>query len=101
MSVDYSKFSQYYETPIYSNSFLDLYEPRQFPRLEGDVAVTLTEAFKHKPHLLAYELYGDSRLWWVFAARNPNLLKDPIFDFLPGRTIYIPRKDELVKALGL
>jgi len=99
--ADYSKFSPYYSTPVYSNSFLDLYEPREIPRLQDDVVFTITEVYKFKPHLLAYDLYGDSRLWWVFATRNPNLIKDPIFDFLPGRSIYIPKKQELTSALGI
>ena len=34
---------------------------------------------------LAYKFYNDSRLWWVFAARNPNLLgPDPYFNFTSG-----------------
>jgi prophage DNA circulation protein len=51
--------------------------------------------------LLAYDLYGDSALWWVFAMRNPNTIQDPVFDFLPGTTIFIPKKETIVAALGL
>jgi hypothetical protein len=40
-------------------------------------------------------------LWWVFAVRNPNVIKDPIFDFFPGQTIYIPNKNTLTTYLGL
>ena len=101
MAIDYSNYSQYKDTPVYAGNFLDLYEPRAFARLESDVAFTITEAYKYKPHLLAFDLYGDSRLWWVFSVRNPNLLKDPVFDFVPGRIIYVPKKDELVTALGV
>jgi hypothetical protein len=37
----------------------------------------------------------------VFAMRNPNIIKDPIFDFKAGRTIFIPKSDNLMTALGI
>jgi hypothetical protein len=51
--------------------------------------------------LLAYDLYTNSGLWWVFKARNPNVLDDPIFDFKAGTKIYIPKKTTLVSNLGI
>jgi hypothetical protein len=52
--------------------------------------------------LLAYHLYNDSRLWWVFAARNPNRLGfDPYFDFVAGIQIYIPKLETLRQYLGI
>ena len=53
------------------------------------------------PDLLAFDLYGDSSLWWVFAIRNPNAIQDPIYDFQPGVIIYVPQKQNLTTALGL
>jgi hypothetical protein len=40
-------------------------------------------------------------LWWVFAQRNPNRLKDPYFDFVAGVGIYLPKADFLKQLLGL
>ena len=54
-----------------------------------------------RPDLLAYDLYGEVNLWWVFAQRNMDTLQDPIFDFVPGVQIYIPKKTELFTVLGL
>jgi hypothetical protein len=51
--------------------------------------------------MLAYDLYGDSGLWWVFAVRNPNVIKDPVFGFIAGLAIYIPQKTTLVSDLGI
>jgi len=51
--------------------------------------------------MLAFDLYGDSGLWWVFAARNPNTIEDPLLDFRAGTTIYIPNKATLTSDLGL
>jgi len=42
--------------------------------------------------LLAYDLYGNSKLWWVFAQFNQDKLKDPVVDFLPGLEIQVPTK---------
>jgi hypothetical protein len=51
--------------------------------------------------MLASDLYGDSALWWVFAMRNPNVLKDPLFDFRAGVQIFIPKKATLQQDLGV
>jgi hypothetical protein len=41
-------------------------------------------------------------LWWVFAARNPNLLgPDPYFNFVSGAKIYVPTMDTLKRALSI
>jgi hypothetical protein len=37
----------------------------------------------------------------VFAQRNMDRIKDPIFDFVPGVEIYLPRRDTLLASLGL
>jgi hypothetical protein len=50
---------------------------------------------------MAYDLYGNAGLWWVFAARNPNTLFDPIWSFTAGTEIYLPQKRALLTALGV
>ena len=39
--------------------------------------------------------HANSRLWWVFALRNPDELKDPIRDFKSGLTIFVPSKESV------
>jgi len=51
--------------------------------------------------MLAYDLYANPKLWWVFASRNPNTLKDPFFDFTTGTGIYLPENSTLIQSLGL
>jgi hypothetical protein len=51
--------------------------------------------------LLAFDLYGTPRLWWVFAQRNPDAIEDPIYDFAPGRTIQLPKLSNLKNDLGI
>lgn len=99
MSVQYSKISPYALTSINGN-FLDVMENRSIPKLPDDVQFKINATYKYRPDLLAHDLYGDAGYWWVFAARNPNRIKDPIFDFKPGVTIFLPKKSTLVSALG-
>lgn len=97
----YPTSSPYYETDIVGAKFLDIMTNRYFPSYITDVYWTITPAYEYRPDLLAYDTYNDSRLWWVFAQRNPNRLKDPYFDFKTGVGIYIPKKTTLISALGL
>lgn len=46
----------------------------------------------HRPDVLANELYGNPRLWWVFAHFNQDILIDPIIDFTSGLEIQVPTK---------
>jgi hypothetical protein len=37
----------------------------------------------------------------VFAQRNYDQIEDPIYDFKPGVTIKLPKKDNVLKDLGI
>ena len=100
MAVNYSKTSPYASTETFA-FFLDVANIVEVPADPSDVQYEIDAIYKHRPDLLAFDLYGDSALWWVFSVRNPNTIKDPVFDFLPGATIFIPKKDTLAAALGL
>lgn len=100
MSATYSKSSPYYTTGQFGQ-FLDILEYRNIPRNPSDIEYKIDAVYNCRPDMLAFDLYGDASLWWVFASRNPNVLKDPLFDFVPGATIYIPTKETLTAALGL
>lgn len=96
----YSKTSPYYTTSKFGK-FMDVLNYRNISKQKSDVKYSIDKIYEFRPDLLAYDLYGDSALWWVFAARNPNILTDPLFDFKPGVVIFIPKKESLVKDLGL
>lgn len=74
---------------------------REIPKLSNDAYWEITNQFNLRPDLLAFDLYGDGRLWWVFAQRNPNRLKDPLFDFTTGTGIYLPKQSTLKQVLGI
>lgn len=100
MAVSYSRNSPYFKTETYG-FFLDIANIPNIPAIASDVVYKIDAIYKHRPDLLAYDLYGDAALWWVFSIRNPNTIQDPVFDFLPGTTIYIPKKETITTALGL
>ncbi len=98
----YGPSSPYYNTNVVENKFLDVMVSRPIPQNPSDVYMVITQTYQYRPDLLAYDLYNDSRLWWVFAARNPNRLgPDPYFDFKAGVGIYVPTQTTLNVALGL
>lgn len=98
----YPATSPYYDTEVVNGKYLDVMIYRPIPRLPSDVLMTITKVYEYRPDLLAFDLYSDSRLWWVFAARNPNRLgPDPYFDFVTGINIYIPKLDTLKTVLGI
>jgi hypothetical protein len=95
----YSNYSPYKETPIKGN-YLDVWTARTVPISEDDVLVDLPSQYEFRPDMLAFDAYGDPRLWWVFAVRNPSVIKDPIYDLVSGVKIYIPQKQSLLSSLG-
>jgi hypothetical protein len=97
----YPATSPYNTTGIVNNKFLDVMVNRTIPMQPSDVYWEITEVYQYRPDMLAYDLYSDSRLWWVFAQRNPNRLKDPYFDFVAGVGIYLPKLELLKQTLGL
>jgi hypothetical protein len=88
-TVTYRRSSPYYRTPQ-NTTYLDFWVPPLLTRSPDDLVVTLQQRHLNRPDLLSHELYGNPRAWWVFSILNPDQIVDPIYDFLPGKTIYAP-----------
>jgi hypothetical protein len=97
----YPTSSPYYSTTIVNQVFLDVMINRPVFSDPTDVYWQITPTYNLRPDLLANDLYNDGNLWWVFAQRNPNTLKDPLFDFVTGVSIYIPKQTALQSSLGI
>ena len=98
--AEYAKTSPYFKTNISPSGDLGIFQIRPIPTSDDDVLYTIENQYIHRPDLLAFDLYGSSKLWWVFAQRNPNTLVDPIYDFTVGTKIFIPKQTTLKSALG-
>jgi hypothetical protein len=84
---------------VLDNTFLDINNLPVLPPNVNDEEYVINAMYNERPDLLAYELYGSTRLWWVFSLRNPDLLKDPIRDFKEGLKIFLPSAEN-VNILG-
>ena len=96
-----SSLSPYSNTPITSSGYLDVLRPRPVPVSNEDILFEITTEYNYRPDLLAHIVYGRRELWWVFAQRNLDILKDPVFDFVAGTKIYIPNANNLRSTLGV
>jgi hypothetical protein len=99
-TVKYKKTSPY-ATTQQNRLYLDLLAIRPVPAESDDFRYVIENQYTHRPDLLAYDLYGDAKLWWVFVQRNMDIIKDPIYDFQPGTVIFIPKKSNLQNYLGI
>lgn len=100
MSAVYTNTSPWFKTPTKQN-YLDILVIRPVAAQVDDYLYTIESQYTFRPDLLAFDLYGQAALWWVFIQRNLDVLQDPIFDFVPGTQIYIPKGSGLNNILGL
>lgn len=98
--AEYSKSSPWYFTSQ-TETYLDLLEIRPIPAEDSDADYVIESRYAYRPDLLAHDLYGNSKLWWVFAQRNMNIIKDPVWDFEPGVKIKIPKQRNITAYLGV
>ena len=96
----YSATSPYFTTSEFPE-YLDILSPRAITAEFDDQSYTIERTYAYRPDLLAYDLYGTPRLWWVFAQRNPDEIEDPIYDFKPGVTIQLPKPANVSRDLGV
>lgn len=96
----YGATSPWGKTRVRNGSYLDIMTIRPVPKMDDDVLYEVQPQFTHRPDLLAFSVYGTPKLWWVFAQRNVDVLKDPVFDLEAGIKIFLPREDKLKKFLG-
>ena len=96
----YSNTSPYFNTRQVAD-YLDILTPRTLTAELDDQEYTIERTYAYRPDLLAYDLYGSPRLWWVLAQRNPDQIEDPVYDFKPGVKVQLPKKENLLKDLGI
>ena len=96
----YTSTSPWHTTLQTENRYLDILNIRPVPAADDDILYTVQPQYAYRPDLLSYDLYGSKDLWWVFAQRNMDILKDPVFDLVPGIKIYLPKQNQLQQFLG-
>lgn len=97
----YKKTSFLQNAEYRDNQFMDVNVG--MPRIGksiSDETFVITPEYEERPDKLAFVLYESSTLWWVFAARNPDILKDPLGDFKAGTTIKLPASSSIQNITG-
>lgn len=95
----YDAESPWYNT-VNNGEYLEILKIRPVPAESDDIVYTIEPQYAYRPDLLAYDLYGSIKLWWVFAQRNMDIIKDPVYDMIPGIQIYLPKGASLTRLLG-
>ena len=98
--ANYYETSPWHTTKIKNGQYLDILDIRSVPAENDDILYEIEPQYTYRPDLLAYDLYGSHKFWWVFAQRNMNVLKDPVYDFVAGTQIYLPKERNITAELG-
>jgi hypothetical protein len=96
---NYRKDSFLRGASVIDNRFLGVNNLPRILRTAEDEIYEIDHSYDQRPDLLAHKLYGNSRLWWVFSQRNPDVLRDPIRDFSAGTRIVVPPRSAVENAL--
>jgi len=87
--------NSFYSKTSNDGFYMSYYVPRELPKSTDDYYYIIPTKYDLKPGQLAYDLYGDAQLMWIFSVYNRDILQDPLFDFRAGKIIRIPTKQRL------
>ena len=91
--------SPYKSAQFTQSGALGMLNIRPVPAYLDDQLYEIEPQYNHRPDLLAYDLYRDNRLWWVFGQRNLDIIEDFVYDIKTGTKIYIPQPDKIKTML--
>lgn len=97
--MDYHKYSPF-KNAEQGTWYLGYNIPKHMKPSSDDDIYTIEGKYNEQPWRLAKALYGDERLYYIFAILNPDLLVDPVYDFKTGITIRIPSVSRVKKYVG-
>lgn len=79
--------------------FLDVAKLPKLNTSDGDMVVVPPEC-ENRMDLFSYQQYKSSRYWWIIALANADTIKDTIWDFKAGMTVFVPRDAALLEKLA-
>jgi hypothetical protein len=82
----------------FRNFYLDTTRFPKFNRNRG-VLVQVPAQCENRIDLFSYQQYGSSRLWWVIALANADIIRDPIWDFKSGMVVFVPRDADIIEKM--
>ena len=97
--MDYDRYSPYKNTSQ-TSWYLDIYNPIKIVEADDDEFFTIPAEYNCKPMAYAKYKYNSERLYYIFAITNPDIIKDPIYDFKVGVKIRVPTYERIQKLFG-
>lgn len=73
--------------------------PAYMTTADSDTSYTIPSKYNLQPYRLSKELYGTEELYYIFALLNPDILQDPVYDFVTGLTIQVPEPSRVRQYL--
>jgi hypothetical protein len=98
-SVNYYDQKSYLKNTPFKNFYLDTASLPSVRTSNGETVMVPPEC-ENRIDLFSYKMYGSSRLWWIIALANADVIKDPIWDFRSGITVFVPRDTVLLEKLA-
>ncbi len=96
--AQYSIYSPFYKDKQ-TSWYLDYYEHPPLPKADSDILYIIDTMYNEQPWRLAKDLYGNERLYYIFALLNPDILQDPVYDFVAGIEIRVPTTERVQRYL--
>jgi hypothetical protein len=84
----YNNTSMYRNTPM-NAKYLGNYVP-PITLTNDTKTITVESKYKHRPDLLAFDLYGDASVWWIFTLFNRDNIVNPMYDLEPEMKLIVP-----------
>jgi hypothetical protein len=94
MAVVYDPRSPYARTNI-NKTYMETWTAPAIIYDGNQSQYSIDAKYTHRPDRLAYDLYASSKLWWVFAVCNRDILEDPVWDFTSGKVITVPSPESV------
>jgi hypothetical protein len=79
--------------------FLDVAKLPKIPLVNGD-RIQVPPECENRIDLFSYQQYGSSRLWWVIALANADIIRDPTWDFKAGMVVFVPRDEAFISSVS-
>lgn len=97
--TDYYNQKSYLRNATLKNFYLDT---TLLPRVASSrgIYVIVPPECENRIDLFSYQQYQTSRLWWIIALANADAVKDPIWDFKAGMSVFVPRDTSLIEQLA-
>jgi len=95
----YGQKTNFYNNTAINSKFLEYWSPPYLNNKSQNIeTVIISHTYENRPDLYSYYLYNTPRYLWTFKYLNPDVLKNPIWDFTAGTEIKIFKSGYLSKV---